>query len=67
VGGLPSWIQSPEIPCVPGTDRQMDFLLQVDSELQNVQGSDVMWGSGGLLYVFWDSQTRISCHLPQFT
>jgi hypothetical protein len=67
LGGLPSWIQSPEIPCVPGTDRQMDFLLQVDSELQNVQGSDVLWGSGGLLYVFWDSQTRISCHLPQFT
>jgi hypothetical protein len=67
VGGLPSWIQSPEIPCVPGTDREMEFLLQVDSELQDVQGSHVLWGSGGLLYVFWDSQTRISCHLPQFT
>jgi hypothetical protein len=67
VGGLPTWIQSQEIPCVPGTDRPMDFLLQVDSELQDVQGSNVLWGSGGLLFVFWDSQTRISCHLPQFT
>jgi hypothetical protein len=67
VGGLPSWIQSAEIPCVPGTDRKMDFLLQLDSDLKDVRGFDVMWGSGGLLYIFWDEQSRISCHLPQFT
>ncbi len=61
LGGLPSWVQGPQVPLVPGTDRKMKFLLQFDS----VAG--FFWGSGGMLYVFWDEESRITCHVPQYT
>ncbi|RWH39639.1 MAG: hypothetical protein E5V72_16555 [Mesorhizobium sp.] len=61
LGGLPSWIQGPQFPVVPGTDRKMKFLLQFDSL------AGFCWGSGGMLYVFWDEDSRITCHLPQYT
>ncbi|MER8433861.1 hypothetical protein [Mesorhizobium caraganae] len=61
LGGLPSWVQGPEFPLVPGTNRKMQFLLQFDSL------AGFFWGSGGMLYVFWDEESRITCHVPQFT
>ncbi|MES0156348.1 hypothetical protein NKJ81_22470 [Mesorhizobium sp. M0018] len=61
LGGLPSWIQGPQFPVVPGTDREMKFLLQFDSL------AGFFWGSGGVLYVFWDDESRITCHVPQYT
>ncbi|TIV63078.1 MAG: hypothetical protein E5V86_20010 [Mesorhizobium sp.] len=61
LGGLPSWVQGPQFPLVPGTDRPMKFLLQFDSL------AGFFWGSGGLLYVFWDDESRITCHVPQYT
>lgn len=61
LGGLPSWVQGPQIPVVPGTNRKMQFLLQFDSL------AGFFWGSGGMLYVFWDEESRITCHVPQFT
>jgi hypothetical protein len=61
LGGLPSWVQRPQIPLVPGTNRKMQFLLQFDSL------AGFFWGSGGMLYVFWDEESRITCHVPQFT
>ena len=61
LGGLPSWVQGPQIPLVPGTNRKMQFLLQFDSL------AGFFWGSGGMLYVFWDEESRITCHVPQFT
>ena len=61
LGGLPSWVQGPQFPRVPGTDREMKFLLQFDSL------AGFFWGSGGMLYVFWDEESRITCHVPQYT
>lgn len=61
LGGLPSWVQGPQFPLVPGTDREMKFLLQFDSL------AGFFWGSGGMLYVFWDEESRITCHVPQCT
>lgn len=67
LGGLPSWIQYPDVPNVPQTERKMKLLLQLDSDLPLVGGGKMLWGSGGLLYVFWDAETRISCHFGQWT
>lgn len=67
LGGLPAWIQGPDIPTVPQTGKKMKLLLQLDSDLPLVSGGELLWGSGGLLYVFWDDETRISCHFGQWT
>jgi hypothetical protein len=61
LGGLPSWVQGPQFPLVPGTDREMQFLLQLDSL------AGFFWGSGGMLYIFWDEESRTTCHVPQYT
>ncbi len=61
LGGLPSWVQGPQFPLVPGTNREMKFLLQFDSL------AGFFWGSGGMLYVFWDEESRLTCHVPQYT
>ncbi|CAN7335939.1 hypothetical protein [Mesorhizobium sp. LjNodule214] len=61
LGGLPSWVQGPQFPLVPRTNRKMKFLLQFDSF------AGFFWGSGGMLYVFWDEESRITCHVPQYT
>ena len=67
IGGLPSWIQYPEIPMVPGSEHPMSFLAQFDSFLDAGNGDVFLWGSGGLLYVFWDDETRTSCTFAQWT
>lgn len=66
-GGLPSWVQYSEIPNAPGSNRPMKFLAQFDSGLDAGDGSTFLWGSGGLLYVFWDDDTRTSCTFAQWT
>ena len=39
----------------------MGFLMQLDSELPSCEQSDeVMFGSGGILYVFWCERMRVS-------
>jgi hypothetical protein len=67
IGGLPSWIQHPNTPTVPGTTRKMSLLLQLDSGFVTLDGRELLWGSGGLLYVFWDAETRTSCVFGQWT
>ena len=67
LGGHTSWIQYSQIPVVPGTDRRMELLLQLDSFYPTKDGGEMLWGSGGMLYVFWDAATRTSCILGQWT
>jgi len=60
VRGHPTWIQSAEYPSCPICKATMKFLLQLDSELPQTDGEDWLWGSGGILYVFWCSRCRVS-------
>ena len=67
IGGLPSWVQGADIPTGPQSGRAMNFLLQFDSGLATADGGELLWGSGGILYVFWDDVARVSCHFHQCT
>lgn len=63
LGGHPTWVQSAEYPTCPGCRSTMRFLLQLDSELDK----GWLWGSGGILYVFWCDRCTISGQLWQCT
>lgn len=67
IGGLPTWVQYGDVPVEPNSGRQMEFLLQFDSGLETIDGGEMLWGSGGILYIFWDDETRTSCHFGQWT
>src|SRR6185436_2099056 len=54
--GYPSWIQSAEYPVCSICQERMRFVLQLDSDLPAADGSEWMWGSGGLCYAFWCDQ-----------
>ena len=41
--------------------------MQLDSEIPSCeQGGEVMFGSGGILYVFWCKRTRVSKILERY-
>jgi hypothetical protein len=63
IGGHPTWVQSAEYPKCPECSSTMRFLLQLDSELDK----GWLWGSGGILYVFWCDRCAISGQLWQCT
>lgn len=67
IGGLPSWIQSADIPICPITGQKMRFLMQLDSNIKSIGGSEVYFGSGGICYVFWCDDSRVSAFLMQCT
>ena len=68
IGGEPSWIQGASVPRCPICGEKMEFLMQLDSELPSCeQGGEVMFGSGGILYVFWCERTRVSAFFMQCT
>ena len=68
IGGEPSWIQGASVPMCPICGEKMEFLMQLDSELPSCeQGGEVMFGSGGILYVFWCERTRVSGFFMQCT
>ena len=68
IGGEPSWIQGALVPTCPICGEKMEFLMQLDSELPSCeQGGEVMFGSGGILYVFWCERTRVSAFFMQCT
>lgn len=56
------------MPTCPICGEKMEFLMQLDSELPSYeQGGEVYFGSGGILYVFWCEQTRVSGFFMQCT
>lgn len=67
LGGEPTWIQNPEVLTCPVCKAKMDFLLQLDSELPDVEKGELMFGSGGLCYVFWCDKSKISGYVMQCT
>ena len=68
IGGEPSWIQGALVPTCPICSEKMEFLMQLDSELPSCeQGGELLFGSGGILYVFWCERTRVSAFFMQCT
>lgn len=67
IGGFPSWIQGKYNFTCPDCSSSMTFLLQLDSDLPTVDGKRWLWGSGGVLYIFWCDQCKIDGQIWQCT
>ena len=65
LGGHPSWVQTGEYPACPQCARTSSFLLQLDSDLPTTDGLELMWGSGGVCYIFWCDDCKVSTLLWQ--
>ncbi|MGN6493184.1 MAG: hypothetical protein ACTHLE_14385 [Agriterribacter sp.] len=67
LGGEPTWIQGAEVLTCPVCHRKMDFLMQLDTDLPDKENGEVYFGSGGICYVFWCDQSKVSGYLMQCT
>lgn len=67
IGGYPTWVQGAEYPSCPSCNRTMVFCAQLDSELLTEDGEEWLWGSGGICYLFWCDNCRVSGSLWQCT
>lgn len=80
--GIPNWIQFPDIPRCPKTNKTMRFLCQllssddVKTKNTNIQPADDwynqyfekmnFWGDGDL-FVFFEPESKIACYMIQNT
>lgn len=80
--GVPDWIQFPDIPRCPKTNKVMKFVCQLDSdagvgvkESNIIPSSDFMaayfeemnfWGDGNL-FIFFEPSSKIACYFIQNT
>ncbi|MCD8213421.1 MAG: hypothetical protein LUC34_05170 [Campylobacter sp.] len=67
LGGMPCWIQSAEVLQCPKCGKTMKFLMQLDTDLPCEDGSELYFGSGGICYVLWCDECRVSAFLYQCT
>ena len=67
LGGEPTWIQGAEVLVCPICGEKMDFLMQLDTDLPDVKDSELMFGSGGICYIFWCNKTKVSGYIMQCT
>ncbi|HLO43419.1 MAG TPA: hypothetical protein VK175_03730 [Leadbetterella sp.] len=67
LGGEPTWIQSAEVLVCPISNKKMDFLLQLDTDLPDIENGEVYFGSGGICYAFWCDKTKVSGYIMQCT
>lgn len=67
LGREPSWIQNAEVLTCPVCGEKMDFLMQLDSYLPDLEGGELMFGSGGICYTFWCDHCKVSGYLMQCT
>ncbi len=67
LGGEPTWIQSAEVLVCPISNEKMDFLMQLDTDLPDIENGEVYFGSGGICYVFWCDKTKVSGFIMQCT
>jgi hypothetical protein len=80
-GGIPGWIQYPDIPICPKSNKMMKFLCQMSSNEVLVKRSNVVpskneycrshkflhfWGDGNL-YVFFEPSSKVACFIIQHT
>ncbi|WP_304344886.1 hypothetical protein [Campylobacter showae] len=55
------------MPTCPICGEKMGFLIQLDSELPSCEDGELLFGSGGILYVFWCESSRVSAFFMQCT
>ncbi|MDR1911118.1 MAG: hypothetical protein LBQ52_02060 [Helicobacteraceae bacterium] len=71
IGGEPSWIQGPNILICPICGEKMDFLMQLDTGLPDldprINDGEVYFGSGGMYYAFWCDECKVSGYVMQCT
>lgn len=67
LGGEPAWIQSADVLTCPVCHGKMDFLMQLDSDLPDSDGGELMFGSGGICYIFWCNKSKVSGYVIQCT
>ncbi len=67
IGGHPCWVQDAEYLGCPRCRQTMTFLMQLDSWLPCADGSEWLWGSGGICYVLWCDDCAISAVFWQCT
>ena len=67
IGGEPSWIQGASVPTCPICGEKMEFLMQLDSGLPSGEDEELLFGSGGILYIFWCERTQVSAFFTQCT
>ena len=67
LGGEPTWIQSAEVLVCPISNEKMDFLMQLDTDLPNIENGELYFGSGGICYAFWCDNTKVSGYIMQCT
>src|SRR5262249_54732067 len=62
IGGFPVWIEEAFFPRVPGEKRGMRFIGSID-----LSATPLGWKTGqvGIVYCFFDSETRIAVSLRQ--
>ncbi len=65
IGGSPTWVQDRQTVQCPRCRKAMSFLLQLDSPFPLEDGGRWLWGSGGLLYLFWCDRCRIDAQFWQ--
>ena len=67
IGGKPSWVQGKQNFKCPECKKSMAFLMQLDSDLPTVDGQRWLWGSGGVLFIFWCDDCKIDGQMWQCT
>lgn len=67
LGGEPTWIQSAKVLTCPLCNEKMDFLMQLDTGLPDIEDGEIYFGSGGACYVFWCDKSKVSGYLIQYT
>ena len=67
LGGEPTWIQNAEVLTCPICGEKMEFLMQLDTDLPDIENGEVYFGSGGICYVFWCDKTKVSGYIMQCT
>lgn len=65
IGGKPSWVQGKKNYKCPDCNRPLTFLMQLDSDLPTVNGQRWLWGSGGVLFIFWCDNCKIDGQMWQ--
>lgn len=60
LGGRPYFIQDYHYPACCDCKKHMRFILQLDSGIPQENGTECDWGSGGMAYLYWCDNCRIS-------